>query len=211
MQRFPNALLGSWHHIARFVNGSVAPMMNSMPDKFLPSPAKQMKHSLGEGQDGVENDTQADLIAQVHYAVARGLLAKYIFLEDIEGASDEVLLCLQKGKNLWGEGWKDYDELARKVAEQEKIFRAAHPVAGRNLTIQCFFASADQLVGTKGQQWLEGCWTAEIRGPLIDFESETVPDTDHNSLLPLERGAMGRVLKYVSHSPVQGPPVISAG
>ena len=229
LQSLPSPVLGTWHHIARFVNTSIAPFrsQNPKPSTTPRGPITQTIDLVPSSSKSISphtNNENTSLSERVYQSILQTLLTKYIFLESIDGASQEVLLCLQKGTNLWGQ-WKDYDDLLPLIRANESQARSS-PVgeeksATKRLRLQCFFASDDELVGTKGQKWFESVWkfslqaTEEEEGQdrregedegeengWINFRSEVVPESNHNSLLPVERGGIGEVLKYISRAPV---------
>lgn len=231
LQSLPSPILGTWHHIARFVNTSIAPFRSQKP-KPPTTPRGPITQTIdlvpSSSKSLSPNTTNEDttLSERVYQSILQTLLTKYVFLESIDGASQEVLICLQKGTNLWGE-WKDYDDLVPQIQAHETQFRSPPAreegkATTKRLRLQCFFASDDELVGTKGQKWFENVWISSLlprrddreggegqgeqreeaeEREWIDFRSEVIPKSNHNNLLPVEMGGIADVLKYISRVP----------
>lgn len=129
-------------------------------------------------------------------AIAR-LIIKYFFAENIEGAGQDSLLCLKRGRGTWGD-WDDYDELVPKLA------KAAETVSGQTemgkLKVQVFFAESDRMIEKKGAAWFDACWVEERRGLRINYESPTIAGTNHESICNSEYGAVESVMKEAAMS-----------
>ncbi|KAK4964282.1 hypothetical protein LTR66_001019 [Elasticomyces elasticus] len=143
----------------------------------------------------------ADIMAQV-----RVLQMKYFFAENTSGVNDEARLCLRKpGTGLWGV-CEDYELFVANLAKSEKRAMAADPTHASNeeehscrkLKIRAFFSESDVMIGKKGQEYFERCWTSstEIR-EVVDFSSTTVKGTDHETIIELQDGPLQEIMKEV--------------
>ena len=130
------------------------------------------------------------------------LALKYIFLENTKGASEEALLCLKRGpKGLWG-AFEDYDEAVTMLVKQEGQLNAREPEETARkqvpLKVQVFYADSDMMIGKKGAQYFDNCWRQGNLNGLIDYVSEVIPATTHDSLCATECGVIERVCAEVA-------------
>lgn len=116
------------------------------------------------------------------------------YAEGIEGISSDALLFLQKADGMTGwSDWGDYDKLVPRLAE-------ALRAAGKRLRVDVFYAETDSVIGdagSKGPLWFDQCWDARHRGDVIDYESRTVKDTDHDRIWDFKWGAVQEVFERV--------------
>jgi hypothetical protein len=127
-------------------------------------------------------------------------ITKCMFTEQVDGASQDGLLCLKKGKNLWGE-WENYDNGVSLLAKNEAKRVASLKDAGKDnqekLLVHVMFAENDSFTGKKGQEFFESCWNEKRRGEHINFEATVFPDTSHNSVCDPDKGCFDVFFKEI--------------
>jgi predicted metalloprotease len=194
--KLPQSWIGKWHHIAKFINNTVAPVIAASGVPIT----KASKASVGSMAESKAKATDAAQRAQeklMWKKAAESVVTKFIFAENLEGASQEALLCLQKGNVKWGD-WDTIDEAVSRIATNEKSRRGNDgTTAGRKLKIQVFFAEDDEMVGKGGQAYLEKCFAKADVTEYLDFHSEVVPATDHNEVLRTSKGATKKVMQEI--------------
>jgi pimeloyl-ACP methyl ester carboxylesterase len=123
------------------------------------------------------------------------LLFKFVHAESIEGFSDESLFLMQKINGIPGFGdWLDYDDLVPKLVSALKG-------AGRQLTIDVFYAEEDSMIGTPGTagpEWMNACWKGEQIGNTIKYNAKTIKGADHNTIWSIRRGVPEMVFRNLS-------------
>jgi pimeloyl-ACP methyl ester carboxylesterase len=194
----PPSWIGKWHHIAKFINNNVAPVLvaSGLPiTKSSRAPVNSMSKSEVTAMDVVRIEHEETLWKKASESV----ITNFIFAEEVEGASQEALLCLQKCQVKWGD-WNTVDEAVSRIATNEKS-RLEDEEGGerRKLKIQIFFAEDDELIGKAGQAYLEKCFATVHSKQYIDFHSEVVPGTDHSEVLTASRGAIKKVLQEIGN------------
>jgi pimeloyl-ACP methyl ester carboxylesterase len=194
--KLPQSWIGKWHHVAKFINNNVAPVIAASGVPIT----KASKASIVSMSESKAKATDAARIAQeksMWKKASESVVTKFIFAENIEGASHEALLCLQKCNVKWGD-WDTIDEAVLRIATNEKsrLGDGGH-TARRKLKVQIFFAEDDEMVGKGGQAYLEKCFTKADVTEYLDFHSEVVPGTDHNEVLRASKGATKKVMREI--------------
>ncbi len=194
----PELAIGTWHHWAKMINNSIAPVLTA-------SGVSTTKASrLINGRSGAkvtEDSTIGDGTEASWRKASEAVITSYVFAENVEGASHEVLLCLRKGSTTWGK-WRDIDEAILRIAENERGRQDLPELESEEkLKIQIFFAENDEMIGKGGQKWLESCFTQAGVAERINLESEVVPGTDHNDVLALQNRAMEKMIQTVGQQP----------
>lgn len=191
----PELAIGTWHHWAKMINNHIAPVLTASGVPFT----KISKTSISAvSRTTVQEDsTIGDSNETAWRKASEAVITNYIFAENVEGASQEALLCLRKGKTTWGQ-WQDIDGAVLRMAENERArkddSRMAHE---EKLKIQIFFAENDEMTGKGGQKWLDSCFTQDGVAEVINLKSEVIAGTDHNDILGLQNGAMEKMIRSV--------------
>ncbi len=197
----PNQLIGSFHHLVKFMLTSVGPVVSfsggmiGQVSAGLSSPFRKNHHKANCAKDNEDKAWER---------AAEALMTKYIFTEEVEGASQEALLCLKKGIKLWGE-WENYDKAVPMLAKNEaqRVTSRKEPEADKpeKLLVHVFFASYDERIGRKGKEFFESCWSENMRGEHIDYEGIVFPDTSHDGVCNPEKGCFGRFFEEMAKRP----------
>jgi hypothetical protein len=194
--RLPQSWIGKWHHIAKFINNNVAPVIAASGVPIT----KASEASITSMSESKAKATDAARIAHEKLLWKKALesvITNFIFAENIEGASQEALLCLQKCNIKWGD-WDTIDEAVLRIATNEKSrLGDAGDITRRKLEIQIFFAEDDEMVGKGGQAYLEECFAKANVTEYLDFHSEVLPGTDHSGVLRASKGAIGKVMREI--------------
>jgi hypothetical protein len=194
--KLPQSWIGKWHHIAKFINNNVAPVIaaSGVP---ITKASKASIASMSESKAKATDAAQIEQERLLWKKASESVVTNFIFAEDVEGASQEALLCLQKGNVKWGD-WDTIDEAVLRIATNEKSRLGIDgDTARRKLKVQIFFAEDDEMVGKGGQAYLEECFTKANVTEYLDFHSEVVPGTDHSEVLTASRGAIEKVMREI--------------
>ncbi|KAL4757864.1 alpha/beta fold hydrolase [Aspergillus foveolatus] len=181
-QNLPSKAFTLWHHIPRFFITQASPVLASSG-----AAVRQISMISGIGSLNQTKEDRSFLDAnsrrfEQDYGVPHGeqvelarLSARFMFAEDTVGANSEALQCLRKGAGAdWG-ACTDYASFALMITSVERN-------AGRRVRLQAYFAAKDAMVGSRGQKYLEECWSAPGVEEGVDFVSTTVNGTDHDTV-----------------------------
>ena len=195
----PQLAIGTWHHWAKMINATVAPVLTASGV----SVTKASRRAV-DGMSAtkvIEDSSIGDGMEAAWRKASEAVITNYVFAENVEGASHEALTCLRKGTTTWGE-WRDIDEAILRIAKNERA-RQMHPKTQREekFRFQIYFAENDEMIGKGGQIWLRSCFTQDGVAEYIHLESEVVPGTDHNDVLALQNRAMEKMIQTVGCQP----------
>jgi pimeloyl-ACP methyl ester carboxylesterase len=171
----PKALVSQFDKVVGFVHSYVQPWVSTsagISDPIVNLFSTPATGGLDTEQVKLEEAVQAKSLDRAHK-------------ENFQGISSECLVLLRRVQGEWGE-WGDYGELARRVSN---AFRQT----GRNLTIDVFYAEADEMIGSqagKGARWFDDCWASKEG---ITHSRTVVDGSDHDSLWQLRWGVPQRV------------------
>ncbi|KAF7504394.1 hypothetical protein GJ744_002260 [Endocarpon pusillum] len=199
----PELAIGTWHHWAKMINQRIAPVLTASGV----SVTKAARTSVNgiSGNKVTEDPTIGDGAEAAWRKASETVITNYVFAENVEGASQEALLCLRKGSTTWGD-WRDIDEAVSRIAENERKWQGLSSIGAKEkLKIQIFFAEDDEMVGKGGQEWLESCFTQDGVAEYVSVESEVVAGTDHNDVLALQKGAMEKMVRAIGQVPSRAP------
>ncbi len=191
----PELAIGTWHHWAKIINQSIAPVLTASGVSIT----KASRTSVNgiSGNKVTEDPTIRDGTEAAWRKASEAVITNYVFAENVEGASQEALLCLRKGSATWGD-WRDIDEAVSRIAKNERESQDPSRIGNEEkLKIRIFFAEDDEMIGKGGQKWLESCFTQGDVAEYISLESEVVPGTDHNDVLALQNGAMEKMVRAI--------------
>ncbi|KAF7590645.1 hypothetical protein BBP40_002597 [Aspergillus hancockii] len=171
-QYLPSTVFGVWNLIPKFFLLKVAPVFASSGMAMTKSSSVMSSGVVGVAEDvseleknrrriergyGLSRDVQAELDS---------LVMSFMFEENTVGANSEALQCLRKGSD----GWKTWGK-----CEDYGVY------------VRAYFAKNDSMIENRGQKYVEECWFgeggAEEFGDVLDFESATYAELEHDSLL----------------------------
>ena len=165
-QILPSGVFGGLDTLSRTVATTVGPAIgSSISFAFSLLPSKPAPES--------ENRTRWKTEYGVSAAVLDGDAAcEAMYCETLAGMNDEARLCLRKDGSTW-EACDDFEAFVKKLDEKEKD-------RTEKLKVRIYFAEEDSLIGEKGKQYMEKCWS-EVDA--IEYSSVTVPGSNHDSLV----------------------------
>ncbi|RJE22576.1 hypothetical protein PHISCL_05087 [Aspergillus sclerotialis] len=103
---------------------------------------------------------------------------QFLFEEDTGYA--EALQCLRKGTHRM---WSKCDEYGQLVKDLAHLENRSGDSGGKRLKIQAFFAKNDSMIRKRGQKYVTECSSGhEDFHDVLDFESRTLLEADHDSL-----------------------------
>lgn len=195
--KLPDSWIGHWHQVAKFLNNNVAPVITAS-GMTITKATRGSALSMSESKATMTESAHCDHEERIWQKASESVITHYIFAEDVEGASQEALLCLQKGNVQW-DTWHTMDKAVSRIATNEKLcHELCKDENAEKLRIRIFFAEDDEMIGKSGQVYLENCFANATNKEYLDFHSEIVPGTDHNEVLTVSRGAVGKVMEAVS-------------
>ena len=193
--KVPVSIMDSWHNVMKFVAQRV-------------QPAVAWSGGLGAAVTGIFQSSDSSQSDSAALAVRFGtsekvgkeierLATKYFFAEDPQGGTEEAKLCLKKGgTNLWMI-CEDYKEYLQVLVAKEREKSSTDP-AHKNVKIRVFYAESDIMIGEGGKAYFDKCWKQPDVLEYIDFESQTLAGTDHESVLvDWENGALQKVFEDI--------------
>lgn len=218
--RFVNSTVMPTVHFSGVISGAVStPFSKTRRDHSTDNEARFQKHE----RDGLCREYCGVSAAEV--AAQSKVLTRCLFGESTRGSNHEVLLCLRKDvAGSWGpcDNYESYaDALEAKLqeyyqhaeGEEGESTRASAATEGLNapatqhrFVLKVFWAEKDRMIGKKGEEYFDKCFQRFIRdGPSSDgehqgclsYESETVPDTDHDTLCFPQYGALSKILEDI--------------
>lgn len=215
--RFVNSTVVPTVHFSGVISGAVsAPFSKTCRDNPTDSKARFQKHERDDLCREYCGVSAAEVAAQSE------VLMRCVFSESIRGSNHEVLLLLRKDvAGSWGpcDNYESYaDALEAKLqehyqhAEREEGGPTSAPAATAALNasatqyrfvLKVFWAESDKLIGKKGEEYFNKCFqrftwdgqssNGEHKSCLL-YESEVVPDTDHDTLILPQNGALPKIL-----------------
>ncbi|KAJ9602254.1 hypothetical protein H2200_013374 [Cladophialophora chaetospira] len=221
--RFVTSTINPAIHFSSVASGAVsAPFSKRRKDDAGDSEARFRKH----GRDDLCREYCG--VSAAEAAARDKVLMRCVFSEDISGVNHEVLLSLRKEvAGSWGpcDNYEKYpDTLVAKLrehfqsagTEEGESSRASAATADSNISatqdsfaLKVFWAEKDKMIGKKGAEYFDKCFQRFTRAAqsssgdstsLLSYESEVVPDTDHETLCLPQYGALSRMLEDVGGS-----------
>jgi len=196
----PNSLFTHWNQVIKGIlslrGGSIHTAMGSSSDA-VSAMTSIFKSTIDESEEDLERKSM-DFCGvspnQLEKLIQKS--QKCVFAEDTTGGNAEAMLCLKKaGPGLWG-ACEDYDKYLPALVRQLQSSNNA-PV---RLKVQAYYAESDMLIGKGGQAFFEEKWSSSDFADVIDFQSSTIPKTDHDSICDPTNGVVGKILDEVKRS-----------
>lgn len=184
-QSLPASVFGIWHHLPKVVSAGGTAL--SKVASLLPSSSgigATETAPLERNRQRVERDYGLAVGVQREL---QGLTLRSMVGEDMVGADSEALCCLRKGPaGLWGD-CEDYAVFVRELLVGLERSRREGGGGGEMLRVCAYFAESDAMIGKRGQRYMEDCWKGGSEGgefgDVLRFTTETVRETDHDSVV----------------------------
>ena len=217
----PAAMIGKFSSLARWVNGSVLPVVG-MSAGLSESVAKSLKSSgplsstaavppldpnIESRSRSGNHTTDLDLGDSAVVKELRDLVPTYLFAENVDGVGQDTQLCLRKPRSVpWstaGRPWEEFDDavahLRGVITDEAQVSRQS-----RKWTVDAFHAETDVMVGEKGRVSFDRCWSGEGTDASeqsgFAYRSQIVDGSDHDFILDPEFGASEKWLERVAES-----------
>ncbi|KAF2125600.1 hypothetical protein P153DRAFT_425959 [Dothidotthia symphoricarpi CBS 119687] len=231
-QMLPAPMIGKFASLAKFINRNVTPLAgmsgslmhsikgslplsNVLPDSvsFTPNNTCNRASSVSSNGDGYALDLNNPSVIDE----LRKQIITFVFAESMDGVSGDTQLCLKKPRSIpWCSPnipWSDIDAavplFSRIINEDDRL--SSHSAVW---TVNVFHAEVDNMVGEKGKQWFDDCWTmaktSTTTAPSLssqppqqrsrksyEFKSQTVQNADHDYLMDSAFGASETWLQRV--------------
>ncbi|KAE8392932.1 Alpha/Beta hydrolase protein [Aspergillus alliaceus] len=190
-QYVPTTAFGLWHLIPKFLLLKFGPVITSSGV------------AIGKISNGISSGVSSSSIAEnaesernrrqieAEYGISRDvqveiydLMLKRMFGENTVGANSEALQGLRKGADS-AKTWGKCEDNARYVRELVEIEKARLNGGGQRLKVRAYFAGSDSMIGEKGREYVEKCWSGDIGEceDALDFEAVAFPGLQHDSLV----------------------------
>ena len=214
----PKVFLGQWHWMAKTVfdidksispgfslartilrkvsgvinssSGTVKPILRTSADDELTEEIEPCKTG-----DSVILPKHGPLIPRELLVATTRLATASIFAENLEGASDEALVCMGKAEIP---SWTSIGDALEQVANNELDRRKSDDPLPK-LRIDVFYGMKDQMIGKGGEVYLESCLDKAYGRGAIECTSMVIGNTDHNSVLFPETGAFDLVFEAMKN------------
>jgi hypothetical protein len=190
----PNPMLNYWDNLVGFItnptlatsSGGLSALAGFFSSKDKNETNKKIEENERKCKDGY------GMSLSVKKEVEK-LMRKYIFEENTKGANDEARLCL---KSTEGCGWDACEDPPEYVKNLKQSWEAmTHGEGGKEkLKVRIVFAEEDALIGKKGMEYFEDCWTQEKCGQGIEISILRTKGTDHDNIISPEKGVMNLIL-----------------
>lgn len=208
----PSSLINNFDTVIRFVNKTVMPTVqfSGMIAGAVSAPFSTPGRSPSRFKKYEHDDLCHEYcgVSAAERAAQNKVLMRCVFSESIHGANHEVLLLLRKEvAGSWGplDSYDSYpDALEAKIQEhyrQSDGLNESANTTSHQFTLKTFWAEKDMLIGKKGAEYFDKCFQhfAHNRqsNSCLSYESEVVPDTDHDTLFLPQNGVLSRVLQDI--------------
>ena len=196
----PTSFFPAFPSLIKSFNANIEPTIAFSSGLFssITSTNKSTKSKDQDLFEGIDAETQAMKPA------LEKILGDYVFKENLQGVSDEALLCLKKGFSGVSHPWglfEDFDEGVRMVVQQECRLTVERGSESRQrLKVNVYLAESDMMTGKQGGKWFDDCWRPEVLEERVDYESGTVPGTNHETIGNMEFGIVYRICAEVADS-----------
>lgn len=202
--KLPASVVDKWHNVISFVGQKIQPAI-----AWSGGVSTALTGMFQSSTDSSQSDA-ATLAATygTSESVAKEiekLTTKYFFAEDVRGGTEEAKLCLKMGgKNLWLI-CEDYKEYLKSLLKQEDD-RSGDTGTASKLEVKVYYAESDMMIGEVGKIYFEECWRTPKVLEQLDFDSQTLTGTDHETVLvDFQKGAVPSIFDEIkSLSPSQG-------
>ncbi|KAJ9156482.1 hypothetical protein NKR23_g1112 [Pleurostoma richardsiae] len=214
----PSPLINHFNSVLSFVNQVAAPLFNfsgsvltsasgvlpsSSPETTSSGQADRPKHERDDLCREFQGVPAADVAARSNEMMRR------IWKENTSGANGEALLSLKKPR---AGSWRVCDDYAKCPGELEARITQHFPqhnsgesganpppLEGPNLCITVFWAETDAMIGKKGAEYFDKCFK-DFCGEQssLKYRSDTVAETDHETLCDPQYGALPRALHDIT-------------
>ena len=157
--------------------------------------------------DSVEYESDKSAGEACEKAVMQCLLA-----EETRGGADDAMLCLKRNVS-WGL-FEDYDDAIPRIVAAEAR-RAGHggyetpalqgedakPHQSNKLRVMARLAESDAMTGKQGKEWFDELWKKHCgSGDVVEYESQTVTGSDHDSITDVRFGVLDSFYAEVRRS-----------
>ncbi|GAB7338129.1 hypothetical protein MBLNU457_4485t1 [Dothideomycetes sp. NU457] len=195
--KLPNSLIASFGGLQKFFVQNVVPSISWSGGVVGQVGNLFSKGEEREDQESKERYSRCFGVSEVFKDEVEKMAIKYLFAEGT-GVNDEAPFVLQK--NMPAEYWgaaSDYEGLVRDLIKSEKGRRSEN-LHQERLRFRAYFAESDMLIGEGGKEYFERCFRgADGIEEVIDYQSETVPESNHDSAPSPVKGAIEKIFEDV--------------
>lgn len=195
----PNPLLNYWNKLIHFIVVQAQPTFAVSGSSFT-LVTSAFKNKVATAQHREQESRKCLEGYGVPIEVKDELdktIFKFVFAENTVGGNDEARLCLKSVAGTTWDACEDYEECVKTLAE---TWEKRVEEGGSKLRVDIFLPEEDVMVGKKGMNYFEECWGGERRGKGIKVETVRWDGTDHESVMSLTQGAVGRMLSILKGS-----------
>lgn len=199
LSALPAPVIASWDTLAKFHIGFTSPLVDVArtgleKTKYLSKGMPVLRSGKEEGSLRDGSPVTANPKQGIDAAVQR-LTTTCLFAENVSGASQEALLCMGKGQTRWAGLKPTIEQILISEEARQKIDN--RPSSSSRLKIALVFAEKDEMIGTKGANYLISCLNCHAEG-CLDIDDRIIAGSDHNSILSPEFETMRVIFDQVS-------------
>ncbi|EMC94408.1 hypothetical protein BAUCODRAFT_35628 [Baudoinia panamericana UAMH 10762] len=176
--RLPISWLHSWSSVNRFILSRVMPA-TSWSGGLITSTAELFQSEPGTSNSGEMTFAEKLGVSEEVGNAAEKLQIKYFLAENTEAATQELLLCLNKGEaGSWGI-CEDYSAYVNQLVQSERErWESTQKASPAKLRLKFFFAESDVMIGEGGRRYVEECWKQTGVGDVMDVTTTVLKVTE---------------------------------
>lgn len=115
------------------------------------------------------------------------------------GVNDEAPFILQKNipESYWGAA-ASYPDVVSSLVSAERTRQSEQTDLSKPFRLRAFFAESDMLIGDGGKVYFDSVLSDALGGgSAIDYRSETVPKTNHDTIINAIKGPFATIFEEV--------------
>lgn len=193
----PNNLLNHWDCIAELLINNVTPVVGASSGAFASVTGLfKNKEKMEKKRERRERYFMEGLgIGSKELDELYEFVMKCAFAEQTKGANDEARLCL---KSVEGEcGWGPTEDYPVLVGNLKRVWEERVKGGAAKLQVKIVFAEDDVMIGVKGAEYFENCWTESKCGAGIMVSVDQTMKTNHDSVVEPGRKSLRTLFEKV--------------
>lgn len=215
--KLPAPLINHFSSVLSFVNQVVAPSIAFSSGAVTSASGLLLSSDTSTSDQGRKKKHERDDLCREYRGASAAVTAarsdesmRRMWKEDITGANGEALLSLKKPQaGSWGV-CENYETCPRELEARitERLSQRSQDASTSSpstteaqpvLHIRVFWAETDMMVGKKGEEYFDKCFKAHCtEQSRLTYRSETVEETDHESLCHPQYGGLPKALQDIA-------------
>ncbi|CZR54154.1 uncharacterized protein PAC_04037 [Phialocephala subalpina] len=195
----PNSLLNNWDSITGFMMLKASPAFASSSGA-ISAITGSFKGSLSKEEEGKKRAEEDRKCRECYGMTLKEkeeldkIVFKFAFAENTKGGNDEARLCLKSVEGCHWDACEDYEACVLKLkGDWEKRVQEG----GKKLKVKIIFGEEDAMIGVKGRNYWDNCWTDQRCGGGMEAVCMEVGTGNHDSVLDYTKGGIQELYKAV--------------